>query len=139
MGASGINDRLLQIRPKLIFAENAAVYNGKVVSQIDKLREIANTLDSEMLLHLIIIPRILSKATHLEGFRKSITWETFLSKTNEDPLHFEQVEFNHPAVIVYSSGTTGKPKCIVHSHGVHLLIRLITGVPVTDEEGTYIS
>jgi acetoacetyl-CoA synthetase len=137
MGASGINDRLLQIRPKLIFAENAALYNGKVVSQINKLQEIAHTLDSDKLLHLIIIPRIAQQPTLLDGFDKSVTWDTFLSHARNDQLRYEQVEFNHPAVIVYSSGTTGKPKCIVHSHGVGSFESLMTGIPLADEEGAY--
>jgi acetoacetyl-CoA synthetase len=76
------------------------------------------TLDSESLTNLIIIPRIASEPTQLGGFPKSVTWDDFLSKSTNEPLQFEQVEFNHPIVIVYSSGTTGKPKCIVHSHGV---------------------
>jgi len=118
MGAPGINDRLSQIRPKIIFADNGALYNGKVISQIDKLRTIVTTLNSPTLLQLIIIPRIQSEPKLLSGFDKSITYDDFLAKKSNTPLVFEQVEFNHPAVIVYSSGTTGKPKCIVHHHGV---------------------
>lgn len=122
MGAPGINDRLSQIRPKLIFADNAALYNGKIISQIDKLRTIVTTLDSPSLQHLVIIPRITSEPKLLDGLAKSMTFDDFLAKTNNAPLVFEQVEFNHPAVIVYSSGTTGKPKCIVHSQGVSTLV-----------------
>ena len=139
MGAAGINDRLEQIRPKLIFADNAALYNGKIISQMDKLQTIVKTLHSELLLHVIIIPRIASQPSLLDGFEKSITWKNFLRKSKNEPLHFEQVEFNHPAVIVYSSGTTGKPKCILHSHGVPVYItRLISGIPHTNEERAYV-
>jgi acetoacetyl-CoA synthetase len=139
MGATGINDRLEQIRPKLIFADNAALYNGKIISQMDKLQTIVKTLHSELLLHVIIIPRIASQPTLLDGFEKSITWKDFLKNSTDEPLHFEQVEFNHPAVIVYSSGTTGKPKCIVHSHGVSIYVtRLISGIPHTNEERAYV-
>lgn len=118
MGANGINDRLLQIRPKLIFADNAALYNGNIVSQIDKLKTIIDTLDAKDLVQLVIIPRIPSQPKLLSGVAKSTTWDHFLLNSNNEPLQFEQVEFNHPAIIVYSSGTTGKPKCIMHSHGV---------------------
>lgn len=118
MGASGINDRLIQIRPKIIFADNGALYNRKIISQIDKLKQIMATVDSSLLSNLVIIPRIKTLPSMLDGFAKSITFDDFIKKSTGDPLKYEQVEFNHPAVIVYSSGTTGKPKCIVHHHGV---------------------
>jgi acetoacetyl-CoA synthetase len=124
----------------LIFADNGALYNGKIISQIDKLRTIVSTLDSPELIQLVIIPRIPSEPKLLDGFARSMTYDDFLAKASNTPLVFEQVEFNHPAVIVYSSGTTGKPKCIVHSQGVcshsaHLAIGLLD----TNEKGAYLT
>src|SRR5271154_793308 len=98
MGASGILDRLIQIRPKLIFADNGALYNGKIISQIDKLKQVIATVDSPLLSNLVIIPRIKTLSSMLDGFAKSITFDDFLKNSTGDPIRYEQVEFNHPAV-----------------------------------------
>ena len=60
----------------------------------------------------------------LNGIDRAVTWTEFVNSAPDTPLEFEQVPFNHPLVILYSSGTTGKPKCIVHSSGGMLIQHL---------------
>ncbi|KAG0255077.1 hypothetical protein DFQ27_006471 [Actinomortierella ambigua] len=122
-GTVGVLDRFAQIRPKLLFSVNAVVYNGRPHDHVGKLKTVLEGLDG-MVEKVILIPFVESMPCDASAVPKGITWDAFLKSGESDPateLTFEPLPFNHPLYILFSSGTTGKPKCIVHSVGGMLL------------------
>ena len=116
-GLNGVIDRLGQIKPKLLFATNGYNYAGKRISSTGRVSEIVASLES--LEQLVVIEYIEDEAMP-SCSKKSSLWGEFKPST-PCPLRFEQVEFSAPLYVMYSSGTTGIPKCIVHSVGGTLL------------------
>lgn len=125
-GVVGVLDRFSQIQPKLIFSVNAVHYNGKVHDHIEKLENVVKGLPD--LEKVVVIPFVPSAPCNISNIKNSTTFEDFyrsgLVDGNFPPLIFEQVPFSHPMFIMYSSGTTGAPKCMVHSVGGTLLKHL---------------
>jgi len=117
-GINGIYDRLGQISPKILITVNAYNYNGKEHKCLDKIREISQRIPS---IEAVIVASFTETPMELEG--KEQHWETFLD-TSAAPLEFSQLPFDHPLYILYSSGTTGLPKSIVHGAGGTLLKHL---------------
>lgn len=122
-GVQGVLDRFSQIKPKLIFSINAVWYNGKVHSHLEKLEQVVRGLpDIEKVVVLRFVP---DASCDISSISNSCILDDFLSPTEQEAeLYFEQVPFNHPLFIMYSSGTTGAPKCMVHSVGGTLLKHL---------------
>ena len=121
-GERGVLDRFGQIEPKVFVAVDGYWYNGKRISVADKLKPIVDQLGSAA---TVIIVSYLGDADRVaERLPRAVTLEAFIDRFNPEPLRFERLAFNHPAFILYSSGTTGVPKCIVHGAGGTLLQHL---------------
>ncbi|XP_054450283.1 acetoacetyl-CoA synthetase isoform X1 [Pteronotus mesoamericanus] len=125
-GMNAVMDRFSQIQPKLLFSVEAVVYNGKEHAHLDKLRQVVRGLPD--LEKVVVIPYITPKEQiDISEIPDSMFLDDFLAtgKGDQAPqLEFEQLPFNHPLFILFSSGTTGAPKCIVHSAGGTLLQHL---------------
>jgi len=117
-GVSTVIDRFSQIEPTILFASTGYLYNGKVHSRAKELDEIVSGIDSIRKTVVIPYPEISE-----EPNGKYVNWADVFSSNGEE-LTFTPVEFNHPIWVLYSSGTTGKPKAITHSHGGTLLEHL---------------
>ncbi|KLO17840.1 acetoacetyl-CoA synthetase [Schizopora paradoxa] len=117
MGSSGILERYRQIQPVVIFAETEVMYAGKVVGLVPKVTEVANDLRKNGLRGVVLFPSVLSGKVPHHELTDCVSIEDFIKKGKDIPMVFEQLPFNHPLYILYSSGTSGPPKCIVHSAG----------------------
>jgi acetoacetyl-CoA synthetase len=120
-GVAGVLDRFGQIEPKLLFATDGYLYGGKRFGTLDKTREIASQLPS--LAGVIVVPN-LSDQPSLESIPLAVSYADVVAEAPDEPLTFERLPFSHPLYVLFSSGTTGKPKCIVHGAGGTLLQHL---------------
>ena len=121
-GERGVLDRFGQIEPKLFFAVDGYWYNGKAIDVAEKVRAIAGKLPSAR--RTIVVPYLGRAEQAAAGIAGGASLEAFLADFRPAPLAFERLPFDHPLYILFSSGTTGAPKCIVHGAGGTLLQHL---------------
>ena len=112
-GTRNVVDRFKQIAPKVLLAVDGYRYGGRAFPRLDAVAEIEAALPS--LEKTVVLP-YLDSAPTLAHLRFAMRWED-LETGSGDTLRFEQVPFDHPLWVLYSSGTTGLPKPIVHGHG----------------------
>jgi acetoacetyl-CoA synthetase len=124
-GVQGVLDRFGQIEPRVLFTVDGYWYNGKPIAILDKVAEIVDRLPSVE--RVVVVPYLhenIGAANEFPPLRGGSTWEAFIAPFAGATLEYEPLPFDHPLYILYSSGTTGVPKCIVHGAGGALLQHL---------------
>ena len=120
-GAQGVLDRFGQIEPTVLVGVDGYFYNGKPVDCMSKIREVQRELKS--LKKTVIVPFV-SDSPDLDGLTDTVRQDDFLAPYQAGEIPFARLPFNHPLFIMFSSGTTGVPKCIVHGQGGTLIQHL---------------
>ncbi len=121
-GVQGVLDRFGQIGPKVLFVCDGYWYNGKAIDCLGKVAEIAAKMPT---LERVVVVPYAGGSGNLAAVKHGLTLAEFLAPhAGAKDIRFERLPFDHPLYIMYSSGTTGVPKCIVHSAGGTLLQHL---------------
>ncbi|HXF67578.1 MAG TPA: acetoacetate--CoA ligase [Burkholderiales bacterium] len=120
-GVQGVLDRFGQIEPRVLFAADGYFYNGKAIDVVPRLKEIATHLAS---VERIVVVPYTKGDPDLRGIRNAVSVHEFMAPHRAREIAFARLPFDHPLYILYSSGTTGVPKCIVHGAGGTLLQHL---------------
>ncbi len=113
-GERSVIDRLAQIEPKVLIAADGYTYGGRRFDRLGTVRALTAAIPS---VERVVVLGYLDPSPDLAGLRGAFRWDDLLGGPSPPPLAFEQVASDHPLWVLYSSGTTGLPKAIVHGHG----------------------
>jgi acetoacetyl-CoA synthetase len=128
-GARGVLDRFGQIRPRVLVAADGYRYAGKEIDSLERIREVREQIPG---IERVIVVPYRRADPDVAGIPGAVLWSDFTDRVGAQPLTFERLPFDHPLFVMYSSGTTGLPKCMVHGAGGTLLQHLKELVLHTD-------
>jgi acetoacetyl-CoA synthetase len=128
-GANGVLDRFGQIQPRVLFCADGYRYAGKEIESLARVREVRERIPS---IERVVVAGYLRDRPDVGGIPGAQTWEEFVAPHAGAASRFARLPFDHPLYIMYSSGTTGLPKCMVHGAGGTLLQHLKELVLHTD-------
>jgi acetoacetyl-CoA synthetase len=120
-GVQGVVDRFAQIEPRVLFCADGYSYAGKRHDGLERLPAVLERLPS---VEQVVVTRFTETSPERLRLQRAAWWDDFLGGFGPAPIAFERLPFDHPAYILFSSGTTGVPKCIVHGAGGTLLQHL---------------
>lgn len=129
LGAQATLDRLGQIEPKVLFAVDGYLYKGKTFNSLANAGEVAKGIPS---LEKVIVVNYVGGKPDISHIPNSVYYDQFIADEEQPEINFEQLPFDHPVYIMFSSGTTGKPKCMVQGAGGILINHLKELVLHTD-------
>jgi len=112
-GIKGVHDRFGQIEPKVLITADGYFYNGKTFDSLERVKGILKQLP---MVERVVAVGYTQMQPDLSGVTNAVLWEEFIAPYQPAEMTFEQVPAGHPLYVMYSSGTTGKPKCMVQSH-----------------------
>ncbi len=128
-GASGVFDRFGQIGPRVLIAADGYRYAGKRIDILPRVRQIRERIPG---IERVVVVPYTDPNPPLDALPGAIGWDDWVAAAPERPLTFSRLPFDHPLYVMYSSGTTGLPKCMVHGAGGTLLQHLKELVLHTD-------
>ena len=127
---NAVIDRFGQIEPKVLFTVDGYYYRDKSFDIRENAKAVVDAIPS--IEKVIVVSYVSEGKCDVSGIPKAINWEDFISKEEDPVLAFEQLPFDHPLYVMFSSGTTGKPKCMVQSAGGVLINHLKELILCTD-------
>jgi acetoacetyl-CoA synthetase len=128
-GANGVYDRFGQIEPRVLIAADGYWYAGKRIDIMPRVREIRQRIPG---IERVVLVPYADPGAAPDGLPGAVRWDDWVGAAPDRPLTFARLPFDHPLYIMYSSGTTGLPKCMVHGAGGTLLQHLKELVLHTD-------
>jgi len=127
---NAVIDRFSQIEPKVLFTVDGYFYRDQVFDIRENAKAVVDAIPS--IEKVVVVSYVTQGKCDVSGIPKAVNWEDFISPDEDPPLEFEQLPFDHPIYVMFSSGTTGKPKCMVQSAGGVLINHLKELILSTD-------
>ena len=136
-GIKGVLDRFGQIQPKVLFTANGYYFKGKAIDSLERIQRILAELPT--IAKVVVVPYT-EPAPDITPLPKAVLWDDFIGGHAGGDIVFAPLPFEHPLYIMYSSGTTGLPKCMVQSAGgilLHQMKELVLHTDLTREDAIF--